>query len=148
MEMWRLPQGRTPGGEVRWNEPVADAAESTLCVDLDGALVATDLLAESMLQLVKQSPLYLIMLPLWLWGFCPLLLYWISRIRLAAHRGDMHEDPIMYAVRHVPSYLLLAGPGRLPVSGDMNPESARRLRAIAEGSGNIESAKSIPPGPE
>ena len=49
--------------------------------------------------------------PVWLWGFCPLLLYWISRIWLAAYRGDMHEDPIMYAVRHVPSYLILTGLG-------------------------------------
>jgi len=49
--------------------------------------------------------------PAWLWGFCPLLLYWISRIWLAAYRGDMHEDPIIYAVRLVSSYLILAGLG-------------------------------------
>jgi len=49
--------------------------------------------------------------PAWLWGFCPLLLYWISRIWLAAYRGEMHEDPIMFAVRHVSSYLIVAGLG-------------------------------------
>jgi 4-hydroxybenzoate polyprenyltransferase len=49
--------------------------------------------------------------PAWLWGFCPLLLYWISRIWLAAYRGDMHEDPIIFAVRQVPSYLVVAGLG-------------------------------------
>ena len=49
--------------------------------------------------------------PAWLWGFCPLLLYWISRTWLSAHRGDMHEDPILYAVRHASSYLVLAGLG-------------------------------------
>jgi 4-hydroxybenzoate polyprenyltransferase len=49
--------------------------------------------------------------PAWLWGFCPLLLYWVSRTWLAAYRGDMHEDPIMYAVRHVSSYVILAGLG-------------------------------------
>jgi 4-hydroxybenzoate polyprenyltransferase/phosphoserine phosphatase len=49
--------------------------------------------------------------PAWLWGFCPLLLYWISRIWLSAYRGDMHEDPIIYAVRQVSSYVILAGLG-------------------------------------
>jgi 4-hydroxybenzoate polyprenyltransferase len=34
-----------------------------------------------------------------LWLLCPLLLYWISRAWLVAHRGDMHDDPIVFAVR-------------------------------------------------
>lgn len=49
--------------------------------------------------------------PVWLWGFCPLLLYWISSIWLSAYRGDMHEDPIMFAVRQVSSYIVVAGLG-------------------------------------
>ena len=49
--------------------------------------------------------------PVWLWGFCPLLLYWISRIWLCAYRGDMHEDPIMFAVRQASSYIVVAGLG-------------------------------------
>ncbi|WP_417249311.1 UbiA family prenyltransferase [Celeribacter sp.] len=34
-----------------------------------------------------------------LWGICVVLLYWISRIVLLAHRGEMHDDPIIFAVR-------------------------------------------------
>ncbi len=34
-----------------------------------------------------------------LWGICPILLYWVSRIWLIAHRGDMHDDPILFAIR-------------------------------------------------
>ena len=37
-----------------------------LYVDLDGTLIATDLLHESLLQLVRASPLSLLSLPLWL----------------------------------------------------------------------------------
>ncbi len=37
-----------------------------LCVDLDGMLVRTDLLLESVLRLVGHNPLFLFMLPLWL----------------------------------------------------------------------------------
>ena len=39
-----------------------------LVVDLDGTLVKTDLLVESVLALVKQKPWYLLLLPLWLLG--------------------------------------------------------------------------------
>ena len=37
-----------------------------LCVDLDGTLIQTDSLWESCLRLISQTPLYLILLPLWL----------------------------------------------------------------------------------
>ena len=33
-----------------------------------------------------------------LWGIVPVLLYWISKIWLIAHRGEMHEDPVVYAL--------------------------------------------------
>lgn len=37
--------------------------------------------------------------PEWLWAACPLLLFWISRIWLLAHRGQMHDDPVVFALR-------------------------------------------------
>jgi hypothetical protein len=30
---------------------------------------------------------------------CGLLLYWISRVWMTAHRGAMHDDPVVYALR-------------------------------------------------
>jgi len=44
----------------------AQAFEPPLCVDLDGTLVRTDLLLESLVQLIKRNPLFLFRLPLWL----------------------------------------------------------------------------------
>jgi hypothetical protein len=35
---------------------------------------------------------------------CPLLLYWISRVWLLAHRGQVHEDPVAFALRDRVSY--------------------------------------------
>ncbi len=35
---------------------------------------------------------------------CPLLLYWICRIWLIAHRGGMHDDPIVFALKDRTSY--------------------------------------------
>jgi len=37
--------------------------------------------------------------PEWMWLACPLLLFWISRVWLLAHRGEMHDDPIVFALR-------------------------------------------------
>ncbi len=36
--------------------------------------------------------------------FCPMLLYWISRVWLIAHRGRMHDDPIVFALKDPASY--------------------------------------------
>ena len=33
-----------------------------------------------------------------IWLACPLLLFWISRVWLIAHRGHMHDDPIVFAM--------------------------------------------------
>ena len=44
--------------------------------------------------------------PLLLWLVCPLLLFWTSRMWLLAHRGRIHDDPIVATVRDPVSYLI------------------------------------------
>lgn len=39
-----------------------------------------------------------------LWGLIPLLLYWISRVWLLTQRGQMHEDPVVFALKDKTSY--------------------------------------------
>lgn len=34
-----------------------------------------------------------------LWGVCAILLYWITRTVMIAHRGEMHDDPVVYAAK-------------------------------------------------
>ncbi len=36
--------------------------------------------------------------PAWLWGLCVLLCYWECRAWLVAYRGDMHDDPVAFAL--------------------------------------------------
>ncbi len=46
------------------------------------------------------------------WGICLVLLYWISRMVMVTHRGGMHDDPIVYAVKDRISlicFVLVAG---------------------------------------
>ena len=44
-----------------------------------------------------------------LWFAVPLLLYWMSRVWLLAHRGALDEDPLLFALRDPPSYLVGIG---------------------------------------
>ena len=36
--------------------------------------------------------------PGWLWGLCALLGYWLCRVWLLAFRGDVHDDPVYFAL--------------------------------------------------
>jgi len=51
---------------------------------------------------------YIYQTPFLLWGFVPLVLYWQCRMWLATIRGNMHDDPILYAAKDRISYLIVA----------------------------------------
>lgn len=44
--------------------------------------------------------------PNWLWGVAVLMLYWIIRIWFLANRGLVQSDPIMFAVKDWPTYVM------------------------------------------
>jgi 4-hydroxybenzoate polyprenyltransferase/phosphoserine phosphatase len=46
--------------------------------------------------------------PEFIWPACPLLLFWLSRAWLLAHRGRMHEDPVLFAARDLVSWAVVA----------------------------------------
>ena len=37
--------------------------------------------------------------PEWIWGCVPVMLFWVSWVWLQAHRGQMHDDPLVFAVK-------------------------------------------------
>lgn len=41
-----------------------------------------------------------------LWLICPLMLYWLTRMWFLARRGQMSEDPVLFAMRDKTSYLV------------------------------------------
>lgn len=58
----------------------------------------------------SQQVLALYQSPQWFWGICVVALYWISRIWFLTHRGEMHDDPLVFAIRDRGTWLLaLAG---------------------------------------
>ena len=44
--------------------------------------------------------------PQLIWLACPILLFWISRAWLITHRGQMHDDPIVFAIKDRMSWLV------------------------------------------
>ena len=46
-----------------------------------------------------------------LWLTCPLLLYWVSRTWLLAHRGNLDDDPLVIAFRDPRSYVIALAMG-------------------------------------
>jgi 4-hydroxybenzoate polyprenyltransferase len=44
---------------------------------------------------------------IWLWPIPPLMLYWVSRVWMKSHRGEMHDDPVVFAMRDWQSLLTL-----------------------------------------
>jgi 4-hydroxybenzoate polyprenyltransferase len=42
-----------------------------------------------------------------IWFLCPLMLYWIGRMWLVAHRGQMNDDPVLFATTDWTSRILI-----------------------------------------
>lgn len=65
-------------------------------------------LAVMVLALYIQDPntIALYQHPQIIWLACPLLLFWISRTWLLTHRGQMHDDPIVFAIKDRTSLLV------------------------------------------
>ncbi|MBV6501870.1 MAG: hypothetical protein CJBNEKGG_04400 [Prosthecobacter sp.] len=45
--------------------------------------------------------------PQWLWLVLPALMYWMARILVIVHRGEMHHDPLVFALRDRGSWAVL-----------------------------------------
>ena len=67
---------------------------------LSSAGIASGYLAALVLALYVNSPevLRLYRNPEVIWLLCGLLLYWVSRIWIITHRGEMHDDPVVFAL--------------------------------------------------
>ena len=75
---------------------------------LSAAGIASGYLAVLVLALYVNSPeiLRLYRTPEAIWLLCALLLYWVSRMWMITHRGDMHDDPIVFALTDRPSLVI------------------------------------------
>ena len=88
------PQSRTP---TSGSTVVEKAPKLPLCVDLDGTLVKTDLLFESLLLLLKEQPWMLFLIPWWvIRGRAFLKRELASRVHLAVETLPYRQDVLKF----------------------------------------------------
>ncbi|MEX0886792.1 MAG: UbiA family prenyltransferase [Phycisphaeraceae bacterium] len=54
-----------------------------------------------------------------LWLACPLLIYWLTRLWLKAHRGILGDDPVMFTVKDPLSYIVGAALGGVVIAASL-----------------------------
>lgn len=59
------------------------------------------------LYLSSDRALQLYQHPEWMYAICPLLLYWLTRVWWLASEGNLHDDPVVFAIKDKVSYLVL-----------------------------------------
>lgn len=69
--------------------------------------IASGFMSVLVLALYLNSPevLRLYVQPEWVWGNVPIMVFWVSWLWLRAHRGEMHDDPLIFAVKDMVSVL-------------------------------------------
>ena len=99
-------------------------------IDLDTARtigITSGLLSVMVLSLYISSPAVtqLYQAPQVLWLLCPLLIYWIARIWLLVARGEVHHDPVVFALQDWRSYVVGTGGLIIMLIATYGPENLR-----------------------
>jgi 4-hydroxybenzoate polyprenyltransferase len=89
-----LERGRT--GKARGRD--YETADLAMLASLGAASGYLSVLVLA-LYIREQGTMALYANPEFLWLACPVLLFWITRVWMLTHRGQMHEDPVVFAVR-------------------------------------------------
>ncbi len=78
-----------------------------------------------------------------LWLLCPLLLYWISRVWMIAHRGLMRDDPVVFAATDRTSQVIVLLCAAVAIGGDLTAggQSWGRYPACQPTGGHAEPAR-------
>lgn len=102
-ELMRL---RNEGGnEARGRGYLQRDVEVIMALGTAASMAATVVLA---LYIDSQEVVRLYRTPALLWAVCVVLFYWQSRVWMLAHRGQMTEDPVVFAIRDFVSLLCAA----------------------------------------
>lgn len=102
-ELLRLRATDDPQAKVRGRGYLAADLELLVPMGLSSGYLAVLVLA-LYISSDKVAPLY--SRPVLLWFVCPLMLYWISRIWFLAHRGQVEDDPLEFAVRDPTTWIV------------------------------------------
>jgi hypothetical protein len=99
LEVRRLSRHRAHGRDYRVEDLAVVAALGMSCGSIAVLVLALYINSPGVGALYQN--------PYTIWSLCPMLLYWIGRVWLKTWRGEMHEDPVLFAVRDRASRLIL-----------------------------------------
>jgi 4-hydroxybenzoate polyprenyltransferase len=106
-ELLRLRSGNASGAKLKRRGYFAADHELILQMGVSSGFMAVLVLA---LYITSDTVAVFYSRPALLWLVCPLLLYWVSRIWLLAHRGEVEDDPLMFAIKDWTTWVVvLAG---------------------------------------
>ncbi|HSF65551.1 MAG TPA: prenyltransferase, partial [Paracoccaceae bacterium] len=85
--------------------------------------IAAGYVSVLVLALYLNSPAVLVLYsqPQVLWGILPVMLFWVSRMAMTAHRGEMHDDPMIFAATDRTSQVCVALMAAMAVGGAVLP---------------------------
>jgi len=89
-------EARVPGREYSASDAAMLGMLGVSCAGLSVLVFALYITSPQVVALYRT--------PAMLWFAVPLLLYWLSRVWLLAHRGVLDEDPVLFALRDPQSY--------------------------------------------
>jgi len=100
-----LHEARADGktGKTRGRGYFPDDLEMISSLGASSGYIAVMVLA---LYIQDSSTIALYTQPKVIWLACPLLLFWISRTWLLANRGQMHDDPVIFAIKDRTSIII------------------------------------------
>jgi 4-hydroxybenzoate polyprenyltransferase len=104
-ELYRLRVSANETAQLRRRGYLAGDLELIVPMGLSSGYIAVLVLA---LYISSSTVTAMYARPVMLWFVCPLMLYWISRIWLLAHRGLIDDDPLSFAVRDRITWIIAA----------------------------------------
>jgi len=102
-ELLRLRAAGRDGAKLKRRGYFSDDHQLILQMGVSSGFMAALVLA---LYITSDTVTRLYPHPAMLWLVCPLMLYWIGRIWLLAHRGEVEDDPLMFAIRDWVTWLV------------------------------------------
>jgi 4-hydroxybenzoate polyprenyltransferase len=84
------------------------AADSSWLMTMGGASAFAAISTFFLFLVESGSPILLYPHPRWMWLICVIIGYWLCRTWALAARGEMHDDPVLFALRDRQSLTLAA----------------------------------------
>lgn len=96
-ELLRTGEKGQANGKISGRGYHVEDKGAILVFGISSGLVAVSILVQFLMHEIAARSLY--SAPQWMWGAAPPIFLWLCRVWLLAHRGEMTDDPVVFALR-------------------------------------------------